>query len=173
MEKKLTSQLFKEWGYDPYEGLSEDSPLRKLDVDEHSGIFSIRVGCKLIRDALKLINNEQESLEYGGKTYRIVKIGSQIWIAENLDYAGPNGGIGRYYEDDHANGEKYGRLYTWEEAMNVCPPGWHLPSREEWKTLVDCRIRRYTIFFQKSDFFPKKNVYLLSNNLFNVEQINQ
>ena len=27
----------------------------------------------------------------------------------------------------------YGRLYTWEQAMKVCPSGWHLPSDEEWK----------------------------------------
>ncbi len=77
-----------------------------------------------------------ETLEYGGKTYRTVKIGAQIWMAENLNYAGPNGDIGRYYEDDPANGEKYGRLYTWNEAMEVCPPGWHLPSKEEWDVLM-------------------------------------
>jgi len=78
-----------------------------------------------------------ETLEYGGKTYRTVKIGTQIWMAENLNYAGPNGDIGRYYDNDPANGEKYGRLYTWNEAMEVCPPGWHLPSAREWLTLAD------------------------------------
>jgi len=76
-------------------------------------------------------------LEYGGKTYRTVKIGTQIWMAENLDYAGPNGDIGKHYDDDPVNGEKYGRLYTWDEAMKICPPGWHLSSRREWQTLID------------------------------------
>jgi len=31
-----------------------------------------------------------------------------------------------------ANCSKYGRLYDWSTAMSVCPPGWHLPSRDEW-----------------------------------------
>jgi len=39
-------------------------------------------------------------------------------MAENLNYAGPNGDIGKYYDNDPANGEKYGRLYTWEEAVD-------------------------------------------------------
>jgi len=77
-----------------------------------------------------------KTLEYGSKTYRTVKIGTQIWMAENLNYAGQNGDIGKYYDNDPANGEKYGRLYTWKEAMEVCPPGWHLPSREEWEILM-------------------------------------
>jgi len=72
-----------------------------------------------------------------GKTYRTVKIGDQVWMAENLNYAGPNGDIGRYYDNDPAYGEKYGRLYTLKEAKKICPPGWHLPSREEWETLVN------------------------------------
>jgi len=57
-------------------------------------------------------------------------------MAENLNYAGPNGDIGKYYDNDPANGEKYGRLYDWETAMKASPPGWHLPSKEEWEILM-------------------------------------
>lgn len=32
---------------------------------------------------------------------------------------------------------KYGRLYDWEAAINACPPGWHLPSNNEWKLLIE------------------------------------
>ncbi len=67
-----------------------------------------------------------------GKSYRIVKIGSQIWMAENLNYATEGS---KYYNNDHSNGQKYGRLYDWNTAKEACPSGWHLPSRSEWEEL--------------------------------------
>lgn len=69
-----------------------------------------------------------------GKSYKTVKIGDQVWMAENLNY---DAGEGSYcYQDDSLNCEKSGRLYTWETAMKAAPPGWHLPSKEEWETLI-------------------------------------
>jgi len=69
-----------------------------------------------------------------GKTYKTVKIGGQIWMAENLNYECEGS---QYYRDDPERGKKYGRLYDWEAARKACPPGWHLPSKEEWETLVN------------------------------------
>jgi len=66
--------------------------------------------------------------------YRTVKIGSQTWMAENLNC---NTSSSKCYDNDPANCTKYGRLYTWVDAKNVCPAGWHLPSSAEWTTLRD------------------------------------
>jgi uncharacterized protein (TIGR02145 family) len=68
-----------------------------------------------------------------GNVYRTVKIGNQVWMAQNLNCE-VNGSW--CYGNDEANGKKYGRLYTWDAAKVACPVGWHLPSRQEWNGLV-------------------------------------
>jgi uncharacterized protein (TIGR02145 family)/uncharacterized repeat protein (TIGR02543 family) len=82
------------------------------------------------------------------KTYKSVTIGSQTWMAENLNYQTADSSWCYGGSADSCN--KYGRLYTWSAAMQgasssitkpsgvrgACPVGWHLPSRAEWEELV-------------------------------------
>ena len=70
----------------------------------------------------------------GGQTYRTIQIGSQIWMAENLNYNTAGSGC---YSNNSGNCATYGRLYNWHTASAVCPDGWHLPSDEEWTILTN------------------------------------
>ena len=105
-----------------------------------------------------------------GNIYHIKLIGSQVWMTENLKstrYAdgsaiplvesktewslfNPNSVAYCWYNNDIANEDIYGALYTWTAAtkgvssysipskvQGVCPAGWHLPSMPEWVELVE------------------------------------
>jgi uncharacterized protein (TIGR02145 family) len=72
--------------------------------------------------------------ERDGKIYKTVKIGTQIWMAENLAYDANKGCWA--YNNDITNVAKYGFLYNWETALTVAPDGWHLPTDTEWTILI-------------------------------------
>jgi uncharacterized protein (TIGR02145 family) len=67
------------------------------------------------------------------RKYEVIKIGNQIWMAENLAYKASSGCWA--YNNESSNASKYGYLYDWETAKSVCPSGWHLPSDIEWSQL--------------------------------------
>lgn len=88
--------------------------------------------------------------DFDGNVYNTVTIGDQIWLQENLQslhYADGTPIIEVWaYDDNEANVSVYGRLYTWDGAMNystenatqgACPDGWHVPTDAEWTQLGD------------------------------------
>lgn len=109
----------------------------------------------------------KETFKYGsftdardGETYRTVKIGNQVWMAENLRYKAEDS-FAPGNEESHV--AQYGRLYKWNTALNIpaeyqeqslandinmyreikadnyqgiAPEGWHIPSIKEWETLM-------------------------------------
>jgi len=90
-----------------------------------------------------------------------VTIGKQVWMTKNLDVSTFRNGDSIpqaktntewqeagdnkqpawcYYDNDPKNGEKYAKLYNWyavADLRGLCPSGWHVPSLQEWVTLIE------------------------------------
>ncbi len=92
-----------------------------------------------------------------GNAYKTIKIGDQIWMAENLKTSKYNDGTEipnviddeewetltegayTYYNKDANHNATYGKLYNWH-AVNtgkLCPQGWHIPTDAEWTQLIN------------------------------------
>jgi uncharacterized protein (TIGR02145 family) len=96
---------------------------------------------KARKDEHKIVNGVCQVCGHGsfmdendGKSYKVIKIGNQVIMAENYAKITSKGN-GWAYEDTDTNVEKYGYLYDWEAAKNSAPKGWHLPVKEEWESL--------------------------------------
>jgi len=102
--------------------------------------------------------NFNACVDIDSNIYPTVKIGDQWWMAENLkvtryrngddipivtdDTEWENLTTGAYcnYNNNSDNADIYGRLYNWyavNDSRNIAPLGWHVPSDEEWQTLID------------------------------------
>ena len=76
----------------------------------------------------------ENSFTYGGQSYRFVEMDGRIWMAENLNYQTDNSWC---YDNVSSNCDKYGRLYSWDDAITACPDGWSLPDTSHWRRLVE------------------------------------
>ena len=127
--------------------------------DEKSSKSSSSVKMTSSSSVVILGSTENLTDSRDGQTYKTVTIGSQTWMAQNLNYKAANSFC---YESSAENCEKYGRLYLWSAARDsvgawstngkdcgdltscsptdpvrgVCPKGWHLPSNTEWETML-------------------------------------
>jgi uncharacterized protein (TIGR02145 family) len=94
------------------------------------------------------------TVDYEGQVYNTIQIFSQCWLKENLNVGemingtigqSNNGTMEKYcYNNEPDSCKKYGGMYQWNEMMQyttqqgaqgICPPGWHLPTDEEWQVL--------------------------------------
>jgi uncharacterized protein (TIGR02145 family) len=104
------------------------------------------------------------TVEYEGQVYNTIQIFSQCWLKENLNVGAMidgtmeqsnNGTLEKFcYKNEPDSCAKYGGLYQWNEMMQyttqqgvqgICPPGWHLPTDEEWKVLEGAVDSQYGI----------------------------
>ena len=118
-------------------------------------VFSVVLSCS--KDEENLPENSVNDVE--GKVYQTVVIGTQTWMAENLQTSRLNDGtpIPRveddsawfnsralmepaycWYDNDGSTYEAYGVLYNWYTVNTdkLCPTGWHVPSDDEWTELT-------------------------------------
>jgi uncharacterized protein (TIGR02145 family) len=103
-----------------------------------------------------LFSEDDPVSDYEGNSYKTVKIGTQIWMAENLrttrysngdeipevaadaNWAGLSTGAYCWYDNDVANKTRFGALYNWfsvQDSRNIAPSGWHIPTDAEWTIL--------------------------------------
>jgi len=97
-------------------------------------------------------------MDIDGNTYITVKIGSQWWMMENLkvthyrngdpipnvtpdtEWAWVTSGAYCAWDNDESHVGTFGLLYNWyavEDSRGLSPEGWHVPTEEEWQTLVN------------------------------------
>lgn len=101
-------------------------------------------------------NGEFTVTDIDGNIYKTIKIGNQVWMAENLKTTRYNDGTPIpnvtdnnewsklktgafcYYDNDSEYNTIYGKLYNWYAVGTgkLAPKGWHVPSDDEWKTLT-------------------------------------
>jgi uncharacterized protein (TIGR02145 family) len=120
--------------------------------------YTTRFLLTIFLSGLLIPGQGQEAVkDFDGNVYKTVKIGTRVWMAENLkvthyrngepipDIKAPkqwdllSGGARCEFNNDPVYTKAFGLIYNWyttEDVRNVCPAGWHIPSESEWFALV-------------------------------------
>ncbi len=121
-----------------------------------------------------------------GQSYRIVRIKDSWWMSENLRYGvtidkgieqKDNDTVEMYRWAPYPFQDTLGGTYRWLEAMNyqldsirgICPPGWHIPARAEWESLVNDMPFLYAGRYYGRNGLSEMNLHI-SNHLFKYLQ---
>jgi uncharacterized protein (TIGR02145 family) len=160
-EETDPKELLVRWDWNGDGTWDTDFGLNRTNSHKYSGRGGYQVIIE-VKDGGGLSDTESLTLMVGdsvfidsrdGKEYTCIKIGEQTWMSENLAWLpsvspsaeGSNTSLHCYvngYEGSivtdakkHPNFSGYGVLYNGEAAKAACPPGWKLPSDEDWKNL--------------------------------------
>ena len=114
-------------------GVAPNPPTPKFSVTVVNGITNKHTAMEdeiVTITSLSLFIDQRDNKTYGFKTMP----DGQNWMVENFDYNVP----GSWYYDNLGSPPftKAGRLYTYDQALAAVPPGWHLPTDEEWTALA-------------------------------------
>jgi uncharacterized protein (TIGR02145 family) len=98
--------------------------------------------------------------ERDGHEYKCVKIGNQVWMAENMVYTPKENKLTVGGNLINFNGI----LYNWETAQKVCPTGWHLPTLGDWNNLINYIAEKHSDCSLKNNLWENTGKYLKSKD---------
>lgn len=134
-----------------------------LSEEMHQGVINVSLSVSGVTQYEQVGVYVNGAVDRDGNFYRAVVIGSQIWMAENLNVGNlimldnvnwpqDDGIIEKFcYDNLESNCDIYGGLYTWSELTNhtspdtaiigtiqgICPDRWHIPTEEDFSTLEE------------------------------------
>ena len=132
--KKIEESSSSERSSSSSKKIAEIKPNDYYKTNCPEGVSCKYVTTEFLNQELLAENKYGEILdERDGNVYKTIEIGTQTWIAQNMNYDT----TGFCYDDVEDNCEKYGRLYDKNTANFVCPQGWILPDTSKWRILIN------------------------------------